>query len=448
VTINTKALAQVHRSVAGTDYDFEDEFGDDFGEPEKAEPVSLKELREQSKKQNLPVYMQQEAKSQHGKKGAFGDFDDDDFDDFAPVVKRGGGARGRGGRGRGRGRGRPAKTTPLSQPSPQFFPDADLQNHPKLPKLKLGALLIRKESRESLRSAGPEEAKVPKLKIKLGPKPAESPASKLLHDHRKDAEAEEAAMPAAHTSVDDDLDPEDKGLVIAEDDGEPAQKSNTMSGLADIDDDDDVFRRVGDVLRVDDDDEARVSPSGDHLSPSKRGGKLDNLASKLLGAKQVKPTELDSIFGPSVPLDIATPAAAAANSLAASQAASHPSPFAGAERQDTRPSSLSSVQVTLSFFNLLRPMPLSFSTHKQCILSHFIHNSTTLNKNLIPWRVGVLVTILSISRFWIKNILTHSYYWIFGHFFSRTFLKKLILSCRLNYSFSVMALKSCKKPNL
>ena len=32
VNIDKKALAQVHKTVAGTDYDFEDEFGDAFGE--------------------------------------------------------------------------------------------------------------------------------------------------------------------------------------------------------------------------------------------------------------------------------------------------------------------------------------------------------------------------------------------------------------------------------
>jgi hypothetical protein len=32
-------------------------------------------------------------------------------------------------------------------------------------------------------------------------------------------------------------------------------------------------------------------------------------------------------------------------------------------------------------------MPLFISTHKQCMLSYFIHNSTALfPKNLIPWR--------------------------------------------------------------
>ena len=63
VTIDTKNLAKVHRTVAGTDYDFEDEFDDEFGVEKKAQPeVSLKDLREQSKKTEkvLPIYMKTE----------------------------------------------------------------------------------------------------------------------------------------------------------------------------------------------------------------------------------------------------------------------------------------------------------------------------------------------------------------------------------------------------
>jgi hypothetical protein len=42
----------------------------------------------------------------------------------------------------------------------------------------------------------------------------------------------------------------------------------------------------------------------------------------------------------------------------------------------------------MKYLYFLLPMPLFLlSTHKQCILSHFIHNSTAMfPKNLIPWR--------------------------------------------------------------
>ena len=59
MNIDTKNLEKVHRTVAGTDYDFEDEFDDEFGGSQSKEPeVSLKDLREQSKRtQNVPIYI-------------------------------------------------------------------------------------------------------------------------------------------------------------------------------------------------------------------------------------------------------------------------------------------------------------------------------------------------------------------------------------------------------
>ena len=79
VNIDTKNLEKVHRTVAGTDYDFEDEFDDEFGGSQSKEPeVSLKDLREQSKKtQNVPIYM----------KGANKASKSDEFDDFDSLVE-------------------------------------------------------------------------------------------------------------------------------------------------------------------------------------------------------------------------------------------------------------------------------------------------------------------------------------------------------------------------
>ena len=41
VSIDPKALAKVHRTVAGTDYDFENEFEDDFGAEKNKADLSL-----------------------------------------------------------------------------------------------------------------------------------------------------------------------------------------------------------------------------------------------------------------------------------------------------------------------------------------------------------------------------------------------------------------------
>merc|ERR1712001_245726 len=77
VTINTKELEKVHRTVAGTDYEFDDDFG------ESKEPgVTLNDLRAQSKKQTIPIYMQNKNKKQQ--KDAFDDFG---FDEPPEITK-------------------------------------------------------------------------------------------------------------------------------------------------------------------------------------------------------------------------------------------------------------------------------------------------------------------------------------------------------------------------
>jgi len=380
VTINTKALAQVHRAVAGTDYDFEDEFGDEFGETEQREPVSLQELREQSKKQ----YMQQESQEDvsRKKKDVFQDFSDDDGDDFMlqqPVSGgRGRGSRGgRGGRGGGRGRGRGAKATPLvpmSRPVQAPQKVAELEQ-PKLPKLKLGVLLNlnRKESRSSKpekaskshhhKSSVSSEVKVPKLKIKLGPKPNASEVGSshvtpvpVVPDVRKDLDETDAAV-AKNLEVDED--PDDNQLIIAEDEESPkkneleksssekasswphhrqystSEEKKTLEGN---------FSLEAGVNREDEDEEeGRKSPTSD--SPGKRGGRIEFLASRLKQAVKTPP-DLDSIFGPAVPLDM-TPAVSNLaisghqTSSYSSAAVSH-SPIFSGEKSELRPLSSAS----------------------------------------------------------------------------------------------------------
>ena len=82
VNIDTKNLEKVHRTVAGTDYDFEDEFDDEFGGSQSKEPeVSLKDLREQSKRtQNVPIYMKGSKSSSEVRA------DDDDV--FDSIIKK------------------------------------------------------------------------------------------------------------------------------------------------------------------------------------------------------------------------------------------------------------------------------------------------------------------------------------------------------------------------
>merc|ERR1719458_1736039 len=75
-----KAFEKVHKNLAGTDFDFEGEFDDDFGASPgpKEMPTSLKGFREQTKK--APIYMQE------GKRDDNFDFDDEPNNDQIPPV--------------------------------------------------------------------------------------------------------------------------------------------------------------------------------------------------------------------------------------------------------------------------------------------------------------------------------------------------------------------------
>lgn len=282
LNIDAKNLEKVHRQVAGTDYDFEDEFDDEFGEAKEPE-VSLKDLREQSKRQggNVPIYM----KGKEEKK----DDEDDIFDNMLAAkndikakgnnnsrkVGRGGGQRGGRG-GRGGGRGRPRKETRTS--SYDFDDDEDnddledeapvMEAPPKLPKLRLGAMLASSRKEKSKE----DEVKVPKIKIKLGPKPdAKSEAVTEKKDTFKEAKTE------------------DRG---------PPKKSAAAAAEA--------------ALAAEEKEEVKPSPAS---SPTKKGSRIESLAERLMGktgsltslAAPGPSNDLESIFGPSgVPLDMST----------------------------------------------------------------------------------------------------------------------------------------------
>ena len=120
----------------------------------------------------------------------------------------------------------------------------DQPEPPKLPKLKLGAMIASKKEKKRRESndSEPTATKVPKLKIKLGPKP-------------------------------------EKPLDEVKDEKELAEKP------------------------VENDQNVKPSPMS---SPTKRGSKIDSLAAGLLNKiGGGTPSDLESIFGPSgVPLDM------------------------------------------------------------------------------------------------------------------------------------------------
>lgn len=350
VTINTKALAQVKKSVAGTDYDFEDEFGDDFGDQDKPEVVSLQELREQSKKQYLPVYMKDQTEtSTHNSKSVFQDFSDEE-ENFASF---GGNARGRGKRssrgrgGIGRGAGRASKISGESldiRNTARPATSAKVQPPSETGKLKLtlniGALMNRKDkSTSKKRSSSKEnEIKVPKITIKLGPKPEQS-------------KIDSVASNAGYNSTrdrDDGLDmisrPEDtevRGGSLLEDSGNVSSHKKA--------EDDSWYqpnaaeKKKQSPVVIDQYPSLKdIVEDGDHTGDSKRSPLIDptSPSKRRQGSKLAKtPPEIESVFGPSVPLDMnfPQPNLPTGHNSPAGFVANMPQPL---DRGDHRPSSV------------------------------------------------------------------------------------------------------------
>jgi len=303
VTINTKALAQVKKSVAGTDYDFEDEFGDDFGDQDKPEVVSLQELREQSKKQYLPVYSKEQTENS---KSVFQDFSDgeDDFGSPIPSVRgRGkrGGARGRAGIGRGAGRLSKVVDESLDTGS------AKVQKPSETGKLKLtlniGALMNRKDksANKKRHSSKESEIKVPKITIKLGPKPEESKVDSAVSNAGFSSTRDQE-------NTSDQIYRSEETVALG---NATAEETNSSSNHKKTEDDSWYLQSVAEkkkqspaildqysgVDNTEPPSENKRSPLIDPTSPSKRFYRP--------GSKHAKtPPEIESVFGPSVPLDI------------------------------------------------------------------------------------------------------------------------------------------------
>jgi len=310
VNIDVKALAKVQKTVAGTDYDFGDEFADDFSDV-KTPDLSLQALREQTKRQNAILDARTEGgdEAENVKKDVF-DMDDEFGGDAEVPVKP---ARGRGrAAARGRGRARTQRKAPsVGPPSPSVSePDDSGPPPPPLPKLKLGQLLIRKDSPKGSPKAPKVKGKhdrrssfdkeqptkvVPKLKIKLGPKPAESTSVK--------AEDEKPNVKSEPSKADKDKE------------RETSRGEAPTSVKAESKKEEEAKMTIGKVT-------PKASPARNAISspgsPSKKVSKIDMLANKLLDAKQVKPGEkadsVAAIFGPAKPLDMSSSAAANASS--------------------------------------------------------------------------------------------------------------------------------------
>ncbi len=321
--IDTKALEKVHKTVAGTDYDFENEFEDDFSE-RKEPDLSLQALREQTKRQNMILDAKKEEELEE--KESFAPSAAFDFDvafkkksilnsskAARPKVKSKG------------TKGRPKKKRTPSPVTSDFAEEDEKPPPPRLPKLKLGALLIKKETPKSSpklnrKSSVEKESavKVPKLKIKFGPKPpsreekAEDESKKktdtasTLTEGQKPSKEEERseATPAVQSTV---------AAMAVKEETEEAKHVPSEAGKDKLPSSTPVVASVAPTEESSEQPQAtkespqKTSPS----SPAKKVSKIDLLANRLMDAKQSKTSNSDvaAIFGPSRPLDMSATSA-------------------------------------------------------------------------------------------------------------------------------------------
>lgn len=373
--IDNKNLVKVQKELCGTEFDFADDFDDDKSDAPKVEEFSLKALREKTKMNNqmLDARKQETAVEDVKSVNEF-DFENDDEPEAkvrtAVAAPKQPAARGRG-RGRGRGvvkpagrpRGRPPKKevvveAPISEPEsePEPEPESEVEEkpepppprHPKqklvapvqqkpvppvqqnrtVPKLKLGQLIQRENSRKDSPKGSPKierkasmdddsvpemPKKVPKIKIKLGAKPEltselakdVNPKIAEAEDRLKTEESESAVKTVMQPQAADKAVNNDLASVASEVKAAPAEFSATEE--------------------KEEDKKSTSSPS----SPLKKGSRIDFLANKLRAASSTgavpstatavtnspaaavaksssTTTDLDTIFGPPRPLNMST----------------------------------------------------------------------------------------------------------------------------------------------
>ena len=178
--IDQKAIEKVHKNLAGTDFDFENEFDDDFGVSPKQEMKSLKGFREQTKK--APIYMKESGEDQIPPV----QFDDDDFGPEEKVVP-----------GKFKSKGRARKVTD-SEAAAESDPVKELPKFKISLKNKLGRK-AEDEVEEILEKVEKPKPKIPTLKIKLGRN--DSPAS--IDEDEAESKASKKRRGSVEKSLDD-----------------------------------------------------------------------------------------------------------------------------------------------------------------------------------------------------------------------------------------------------
>ena len=336
-----KAFEKVHKNLAGTDFDFEDEFDDDVGFiPKEDVPGSLKDFRQQTKSKKVDSFDFDDSENSGVSQMPPVLLEADDEDTVLSVrakpplkIKKSKNKT-----------GKKVNSSPTIVPKIIPLKIKKMEEKPKIPKIKIkignrtdspddksGAKRKRKVSSSQnlddfeAKNPPPLKLKIPTLKIKLPPKPVEENPEKLVESDLK-ASFEQKAPTAVIIRTTPKASPSNGKLT-------PAQPPK------DILDDPDIF----DLMPPKQDfsleslksDFVKSSPralikikspapnseqpptsdvittsSTSDASPKKVKGTIDFLANKLLAKQQSnsltseKANELAAIFGPEEPLSV------------------------------------------------------------------------------------------------------------------------------------------------
>ena len=328
--IDTKQLEKVQKKVAGTDYDFDDEF-DDFGPSERnSEPLSLQELREKTKREAAELDTKKDVKDE--KPGG----DEFSFDDVAPEEKakpkkpvkkisvkvlppkaeaetEQPAAVPAAPKGRGRPPKRPGRPKKNAVAVAEEEPEPEMPAEPppeekKIAPMKLGLMMKKAKSLEQTTKKDPPLPPLPikKLKIKFGPDGHDVTVSQ-----KEEKKTEPVSENKSAPETEDEKPPLDTVTVAKEAVGEDEEsKKEQTSSTAEVE---------AAAAAVDETSEKKTASSPS--SPMKKGSRIDFLASKLGAMKQASPPKQsaaatttttsssassihDAIFGPSVPVNM------------------------------------------------------------------------------------------------------------------------------------------------
>ncbi|TRY73584.1 hypothetical protein TCAL_03368, partial [Tigriopus californicus] len=263
VSIDSEALEKVHKTVAGTDYDFENEFEDDFGD-RKEPDLSLQALREQTKRQNAIL----DAQKIDDHSSGVNEYGFSEFDNIIPS----------------------SKTRPKPEPSTVVSYNSDhLKDEPK-PSVK---------TKPSADDSGQDTLAAMAAELEASAPPIKSQSNVTVKSDTNSFSDRTNFDGEDSLKTDPDLKKHNEkiesNVVVKSKEVKPTLSSSTKNN---------------------------VPPVSVVTTSPKKGSRIDSLADRLLGASKsssadlgngdkklrdgVPASDLDTIFGPPVPLDMST----------------------------------------------------------------------------------------------------------------------------------------------